>query len=86
MRVAVLRRAGQPQSGQRWVRSSRCGPTGDNCVEVNLGPALIGVRDSKAGDRARLFFAREHWTAFLALAESWRHRPWPILNGTRVSE
>lgn len=47
----------------QWVRSSRCSPSGDNCVEVGLGHPLVGVRDSKAGDR--LTFPAAPWRAFL---------------------
>jgi hypothetical protein len=70
MRVAVSHPAGQPRLAQGWVRSSRCGPTGDNCVEVNLGQPLIGVRDSKVGDRAFLSFAPEQWVALLVLVSA----------------
>ncbi|HEV8560791.1 MAG TPA: DUF397 domain-containing protein [Actinophytocola sp.] len=50
----------------RWVRSSRCSPSGDNCVAVGLGQPLVGVRDTKAGDRPPLTFPPARWLAFLA--------------------
>jgi Domain of unknown function (DUF397) len=50
----------------RWIRSSRCSPSGDNCVEVGFGQSLVGVRDTKAGYRAPLFFSPAQWRAFLA--------------------
>lgn len=54
----------------QWVRSSRCGPTGDNCVEVDLGRPVVRVRDSKGGDPALLTFAHEQWTAFLTVVST----------------
>lgn len=55
-------------AGQRWIRSSRCGPTGDNCVEIGLGGGLgkIHVRDTKAARPTTILtFAPESWTAFV---------------------
>ena len=48
-----------------WQKSSYSGQDG-NCVEVarNL-PGLVGVRDSKAPNRAALVVSRETWRRFL---------------------
>jgi hypothetical protein len=54
-----------PENG--WKRSTRCGPDGGNCVEVNIGLGdRVGVRDS--ADTAPLpvlAFAPREWRAFL---------------------
>lgn len=48
-----------------WLRAAPCGPTGNNCVELNYAhPVLVGVRDTK-GER-RLDFGRTGWSTFLA--------------------
>jgi hypothetical protein len=50
-------------SGQIWLRSSRCNP-GKNCVEVGHTEAGVIIRDSKS--RTALHALNEvSWTAFL---------------------
>lgn len=49
-----------------WRRATACGPTGDNCVEVNLGHGRpAGVRDSKNAGEAVLICAGPTWQSFL---------------------
>jgi hypothetical protein len=53
---------------QRWIRSSRCGPKGDNCVEIGFGgaPGKIHVRDTKAARTGTILtFAPESWALFV---------------------
>lgn len=48
-------------------KSSFSGPQG-NCVEVEIGPGAVFVRDSKQADaptRSVLMFSHETWRAFL---------------------
>ena len=52
------------RAGGNWVRSSRCVPN-NNCVEVLVGPGVVGVRDSKGTDEAILAFRRDRWISFL---------------------
>jgi hypothetical protein len=60
----------QTTPAERWVRSSRCTPSG-NCVELNPDVAgKVGVRDSKAGAAAFLTFGRGSWSAFLGQCRS----------------
>ena len=50
----------------RWIKSSKSGTNGGNCVEVaRLDDGTIGVRDSKNPDGAVLRFTRSEWEAFL---------------------
>jgi len=50
----------------RWIKSSKSGTNGGNCVEVaRLDDGRIGVRDSKNPDGAVLRFTRAEWEAFL---------------------
>ena len=59
----------------RWVKSTRSGPTGSNCVEVaSLGDGLVAVRNSRHPAGAALLFGREQWAAFVA-AVSGRRAP-----------
>ena len=53
-------------SGARWVKSSRSGPTGGNCVEVAAGAAAgrVMVRDSKDTGGPVLDFSPEAWRLF----------------------
>jgi hypothetical protein len=51
------------QAGE-WVRSSRCN-THNNCVELRLGQASVGVRDSKNAEAGSLAFGRDRWRDFL---------------------
>jgi len=50
----------------RWIKSSKSGTNGGNCVEVaRLDDGRIGVRDSKNPGGAVLRFTRAEWEAFL---------------------
>ncbi|MPZ84032.1 MAG: DUF397 domain-containing protein [Actinophytocola sp.] len=57
-------------SDDGWVRASRCGPSGNNCVELNHGDhgdhGVVGVRDSKSGGGEILIFSSREWIGFLA--------------------
>jgi len=54
-----------------WVKSSRSGGSGDNCVEVALNvPGLVAVRDSKEPDGHRLTFAANDWHQFTSRLKS----------------
>ncbi len=49
-----------------WVKSSRSGPTGGNCVEVAfLGDGQIAVRNSRHPAGPALIFTGAEWDAFL---------------------
>lgn len=51
----------------RWVKSTRSGPTGGNCVEVAcLGDGRVAVRNSRHPAGSALLFGRAQWTAFVA--------------------
>lgn len=55
--------------GERWSVSTRCGPNGGNCVEVNLAlQEVVGVRDGKWPDEDGLVLGASQWRAFLAAA------------------
>lgn len=60
-RAAAARGAGSLP----WQRSSFCRGAADTCVDVQLGPAGVGVRDSKDLDGPVLRFTPEEWEAFL---------------------
>ncbi|MCP2168206.1 DUF397 domain-containing protein [Goodfellowiella coeruleoviolacea] len=49
-----------------WVRSSRSGSGGDNCVEVRLGRELVGVRDSKNRHGGALLVGSARWRVFVS--------------------
>lgn len=54
-------------SDDGWVRARRCGPSGNNCVELNhTDRGLVGVRDSKSDGTEILIFNRREWLGFLA--------------------
>ena len=54
-------------SGARWVKSTRSGPTGGNCVEVaSLGDGRVAVRNSRRPAGPALLFGRAQWAAFVA--------------------
>lgn len=48
-----------------WRKSSFSGPPDNDCVEVSLRPAVVGLRDSKKPDAGVLVFNRSAWQAFL---------------------
>jgi hypothetical protein len=51
----------------RWVKSTRSGPTGGNCVEVAcLGDGRVAVRNSRHPAGPALLFGREQWASFVA--------------------
>lgn len=53
-----------------WRTARRCGPNGGNCVEVNVTPDAVGVRDSKPTNRPVLMFDRAAWRSFVSAATS----------------
>jgi uncharacterized protein DUF397 len=49
-----------------WIKSSRSGPTGGNCVQVAfLADGQIAMRNSRHPDGQTLVFTRAEWDAFL---------------------
>jgi hypothetical protein len=50
--------------GTGWQKSSASGNSG--CVEVAVGPAVVGVRDTKDRQGPVLRFTPTEWDAFLA--------------------
>jgi Domain of unknown function (DUF397) len=53
-------------SGAAWIKSSRSGPTGGNCVEVAfLADGDVAMRNSRHPDGPALVFTRVEWDAFL---------------------
>jgi hypothetical protein len=59
----------------RWVKSTRSGPTGGNCVEVAcLGDGRVAVRNSRDSAGPTLLFGPDQWAAFVA-AITWRRAP-----------
>ncbi|GDY30337.1 DUF397 domain-containing protein [Gandjariella thermophila] len=57
-----------------WRKSSRSGGPTKDCVEVAVGEASVGVRDSKNVTGPVLDFPRRNWNAFLAAAKADRLR------------
>lgn len=52
-----------------WRTSSRCGPNGGNCVEVNHCTGhTVGVRDTKPADSTVLLFEPSSWRSFVVAA------------------
>lgn len=52
-------------TGVRWLKSSRSGPTGGNCVEIAmLAGGDIAMRNSRHPDGPALIFSRPEWEAF----------------------
>lgn len=50
-----------------WQAPNRCSPRGDNCVEVDIQPGAIYVRDGKLGDDSPIHqFDPAEWDAFVA--------------------
>jgi hypothetical protein len=53
-------------TGAKWIKSSRSGPTGGNCVEVAfLTGGQIAMRNSRDPGGPALVFTRGEWDAFL---------------------
>ncbi|NNH75125.1 DUF397 domain-containing protein [Nocardia uniformis] len=50
---------------RRWYKSTQS-PQANECVEVFLDDARVGVRDSKNPGGPELFFSGAAWDAFLA--------------------
>lgn len=57
----------------RWRKSSRTGPTGQDCVEVADLPGATAVRDSKAPTGGRLEFPALRWDSFLSGVKDGRY-------------
>lgn len=53
-----------------WIKSTRSGPTSDNCVEVAFINDTIAVRDSKDKTGPVLTFTQPEWDAFTAGAKN----------------
>lgn len=53
-----------------WQKSFVSEPNGGNCVEVNLRPDLIGVRDSKLGAGPVFVFDAGEWDAFITAVKA----------------
>ncbi|HEX5405692.1 MAG TPA: DUF397 domain-containing protein [Pseudonocardiaceae bacterium] len=51
-----------------WRTSSRCGPNGGNCVEVNVAETVVGVRDTKPSQSPVLVFGSAGWRSFVSAA------------------
>jgi hypothetical protein len=52
--------------GASWVKSSRSGPTGGNCVEVAfVGDGQVAVRNSRHPSGPALVFTALEWHAFV---------------------
>ncbi len=59
MRASELR-------GTTWVKSSRSGPTGGNCVEMAALPGDgVAVRNSRHPEGPALIFTGAEWHAFI---------------------
>jgi len=57
-------------AGARWVKSSRSGPTGGNCVEVaRLDDGQVAVRNSRYPAGPALVFTATEWDAFVGGAK-----------------
>jgi hypothetical protein len=52
-----------------WQKSSRSGPSCDNCVEVAFVDKAIAVRDSKNPTGPVLIFTADEWDAFVGGAK-----------------
>jgi hypothetical protein len=57
-------------TGAQWLKSSRSGPTGGNCVEVAfLADGQVAVRNSRHRSGPALVFTAAEWDAFLGGAK-----------------
>jgi hypothetical protein len=53
-------------TGANWVKSTRSGPTGGNCVEVAfIGDGQVAVRNSRHPAGPALVFTAAEWDAFV---------------------
>lgn len=53
-----------------WQKSFASEPNGGSCVEVNLGPDRVGVRDTKLADSPVFVFDAGEWAAFLTAVKA----------------
>ncbi|WP_216213418.1 DUF397 domain-containing protein [Amycolatopsis aidingensis] len=53
-----------------WQKSFASEPNGGNCVEVNLGHGLVGLRDTKLAESPVFVFDADEWTAFLVAVKA----------------
>jgi hypothetical protein len=52
--------------GAVWVKSTRSGPTGGNCVEVAFLPeGDVALRNSRHPEGSALIFNKSEWDAFI---------------------
>ena len=56
-------------SRAQWFKSTRSGPTSDNCVEIAFVDEVIAVRDSKRPEGPALIFTQAEWDAFVGGAK-----------------
>ena len=57
-------------TGANWVKSTRSGPTGGNCVEVAfIGDGQVAVRNSRYPAGPALVFTTAEWDAFVGGAK-----------------
>jgi hypothetical protein len=56
-------------SRAQWIKSTRSGPNGDNCVEVAFVDEAIAVRDSQNPTGPALIFTAAEWDAFVGGAK-----------------
>jgi hypothetical protein len=56
-------------SDAQWLKSTRSGPTVDNCVEVAFVDGAIAVRDAKNPAGPALIFTAAEWDAFVGGAK-----------------
>ncbi|WP_019806213.1 DUF397 domain-containing protein [Saccharomonospora halophila] len=53
-----------------WRKSFASEPNGGNCVEVNLTPGRVGVRDTKLTDSPVFVFDEGEWNAFVTAVKA----------------
>jgi hypothetical protein len=64
--------------GASWVKSSRSGPTGGNCVEVAFpGDGQVSVRNSRHPAGPALVFTALEWDAFVGGVRNGDRTPRP---------
>jgi hypothetical protein len=64
---------GRTLVGATWRKSSRT--VSKQCVEVAMGDAVVGVRDSKDRAGAVLVFSSRRWTDFVTTLRRRQYRP-----------